>query len=63
VQGEHLRGGVVDGAQQGHRRAPRLEPGKGAAVQLHEGAQGRLARATLPVQRGTAAMDSGLAQG
>ena len=53
VQGEHGAGGVVDGAVQGHLGAARLEPGKGAAVQLHEGAHPSLRGAARPVLAGT----------
>ena len=36
VQGEDLRGGVVDGPEQHELGPPGLEPGEGAAIDLHE---------------------------
>ena len=45
LQGEDLRGGVVDGAEQHQLGAPVLKPGEGAAVDLDQRALGGLGHA------------------
>src|SRR5499427_4206425 len=54
---------IIDGAQQGHSRAPILEPVEGTAVELHQLPGGGLAWSTLPMLGGAPTMDGGQAQG
>src|SRR5215469_3440277 len=48
LQGEDLAGGVIDGAEQNELGAAGLEPGKGTAVDLNQGAAGGLRDAPAP---------------
>src|SRR5688572_9584584 len=59
MERQDFRGGVVDGAEQGHARAAALEPVVRAAVDLHELPRGVFAGATTTMLRGAPAVDGG----
>src|SRR5262245_40691707 len=62
VQRHDLGRGIVDGAEQGHRGPPTLEPVKGTAIDLHELARCRFARAPTPMLGRPPAMHRGEAE-
>ena len=62
VQRDDLRSGIVDGAEQGHRRPPALEPVEGTASELNELARGRFAGPAAAMLRRPPPMHSRQAQ-
>ena len=55
-QGDDGAGRVIDGAEQGHRRAPRFQPGELTAVEQDEGAHAQRGGPAPPIGPGAAPM-------